>query len=209
MSRVRVRPTRDDTRQRIFAAAAGAFAEYGVAATSVEQIAAAAGFTRGAFYSNFTSKDELAVAMLDDHLARSQNHNRRLLSQHPEPGSFVQALRDDLGRDTDPLHQNPLLQIELMLYVARTPELRPALGEHLRTMRSLVGDIAVTTLRSSRTDIDTTPKELGTILVAIEDGLRLHRLIDPDSTSANAFLDALDTLHRLIAPKSHRDKKRP
>jgi AcrR family transcriptional regulator len=198
MSRVRVRPTRGETRQRIFAAAAGVFAEYGVAAATIEQIAAAAGFTRGAFYSNFTSKDELAVAMLDDHLARSQAHNRGLLDRHPDPGSFVQALRDDLGRDDDPLHQNPLLQIELMLYVARTPELRPGLGDHLRTMRSLVGDIAATTLRASGADIDIEPEQLGTVLVAIEDGLRLHRLIDPDSTPADAFVDALDALQRLV-----------
>jgi AcrR family transcriptional regulator len=195
-----VRPTRDETRQRIFAAAAGVFAESGVAAASIEQIAAAAGFTRGAFYSNFMSKDELAAAMLDDHLARSQAYNRRLLDHHRDPRSFVQALRDEPGRQDDPLHQSPLLQIELMLYVARTPELRPSLGAHLRAMRSLVGDIASTTLRESGTDVDIEPEQLGAILVAVEDGLRLHRLIDPDSTPADAFLEALDALQKLIAP---------
>lgn len=37
------------------------------------------------------------------------------------------------------------------------------------------------------------------VLVALEDGLRLHRLIDPDSTSADAFFDALDVLQKLTA----------
>ena len=96
-----------------------------------------AGFTRGAFYSNFSSKDELAVAMLDDHLAQSEVRNRALLDRHPDPGGFVQALRDDSRHGDDVLHRNPLLQVELMLYVARTPELRPSLGHHLRTMRGL------------------------------------------------------------------------
>ncbi|MGH9234219.1 MAG: TetR/AcrR family transcriptional regulator [Acidimicrobiales bacterium] len=198
MSRARVRPTRDETRRRLFRAAAEVFAHHGVGAATVEQIAAAAGFTRGAFYSNFAGKQELAVAMLDDHLARSQAHNRALLARHPDPAGFVQALRDDVGREDDPLHTTPLLQVELMLYVARTPELRPVLGAHLRAMRSLVGEIAATTVRASGVDLPVGPAELGTILVAVEDGLRLHRLIDPDSTTPDAFLDALEALERIV-----------
>jgi AcrR family transcriptional regulator len=198
MSRVRLRPTREETRRRLFRAAADVFAHHGVGAATVEQIASAAGFTRGAFYSNFAGKQELAVAMLDDHLARSQAHHRALLARHPDPAGFVQALRDDVGRDDDPLHTTPLLQVELMLYVARTPELRPVLGAHLQAMRSLVGEIAATTVRASGVDLPVGPAELGTILVAVEDGLRLHRLIDPDSTAPDAFLDALGVLERIV-----------
>lgn len=195
MSRARTRPTREETKQRIFAAAAGVFAEYGVAGASIEQIVAAAGFTRGAFYSNFGSKDELAVAMLDDHHAHSEARNRGLLERHPDPKGFVQALRDDDVHPDDPLHQNPLLQVELMLYVARTPALRADIGRQLRTMRSLVGDIAATTLGIDRGDADAA--QLGMILVALEDGLRLHRLVDPDSTPEDAYFDALEALQRL------------
>ena len=201
MSSPRVRPTRDETRQRIIAAAADVFAQHGVAGTSVEQIALAAGFTRGAFYSNFTTKEELAVAMLEDHLAVSHSHNHALLHRHPDPVTFVDALRDDVSRD-DPLHLNPLLQVELMLYAARTPELRPVLGEHLRAMRDLVGELATTTLRTNGVDLRIEPHQLGTVLVALEDGLRLHRLIDPTSTPADAFLDTLDLLHRLMTKQS-------
>jgi len=171
MSRARVRPTRDETRERIFAAAAGVFAEHGVAATTVEQIAAAAGFTRGAFYSNFDTKDELAVAMLDDHVTRSYVHNRALARDHPDAAGLVQALRDDLDRQ-DPLHRNPLLQVELMLYVARRPDLRPLMGERLASLRRLVGEVAVSALAADGVE-DADPDAVGTILVALEDGLRM------------------------------------
>ncbi len=53
MSRVRTRPTRDDTRDKLFEAAAQVFEDQGINGASIEAIAAAAGFTRGAFYSNF------------------------------------------------------------------------------------------------------------------------------------------------------------
>lgn len=93
MSRVRTRPTRDDTREKLFEAAAEVFEERGIGAASIETIAAAAGFTRGAFYSNFDSKDDLIVAMLEDHVERSLQHHRELLSRHRTPADFVAALR--------------------------------------------------------------------------------------------------------------------
>lgn len=174
------------------------FAERGVGAATIEEIASTAGFTRGAFYSNFASKEELMLAMLDDHLTRSQARNLALHDRHPDATGLVQALRDDDRNSDDPLHDNPLLQIELMLYVARAPELRPLLGEHLRTMRGLVGTIAAETMAAAGASPTIDAIALGTIVVAIEDGLRLHRLIDPDSTSADAFYDALDTLQQLV-----------
>src|SRR5579884_4031124 len=53
------------TRDRLIAAAAEVFAEDGVAAARLEDIAARAGFTRGALYWNFADKQELLHAVLD------------------------------------------------------------------------------------------------------------------------------------------------
>lgn len=54
---------RERTRQRLLDAAAEVFAEVGLDAASVEAICERAGFTRGAFYSNFDSKDELFLEL--------------------------------------------------------------------------------------------------------------------------------------------------
>lgn len=60
-------PRRVATRQRLVEAAIQEFAARGVDATSVEHVSEAAGFTRGAFYSNFATKDDLCVAVLEHH----------------------------------------------------------------------------------------------------------------------------------------------
>ena len=199
MSRApRIRPTREETRARLFEAAAEVFAEHGVGAATVEQIASAAGFTRGAFYSNFATKDDLVLAMLEDHVERSIAHNLQLLAEHPDTESFVEALRTKGSRANDPLHDLPLLHIELILYVARTPEHRPALAEHLRSRRTLVGEIVVKTLRAAGVERDFDVAEAGALLVAVEDGLRLHRLIDPSSTPPDAFVQAVNGLQALL-----------
>src|SRR6202000_1097666 len=99
MSRVRTRPTRDDTCEKLFEAAARVFEQQGIGGASVEAIAAAAGFTRGAFYSNFKSKDELIIAMLEDHVEQTVQRNLELLARHKNIEDFIEALKTmDRGR---------------------------------------------------------------------------------------------------------------
>ncbi|MGO1307769.1 MAG: TetR/AcrR family transcriptional regulator, partial [Microbacterium gubbeenense] len=57
------RRSRESTRARLLDAAAGVFAEVGLGEASVERICERAGFTRGAFYSNFASKDEMFLEL--------------------------------------------------------------------------------------------------------------------------------------------------
>ena len=64
MARMTRAESRQQTRERLLAAAAELFAERGVNGASVEQIAERAGYSRGAFYGNFTDKHELAVDLL-------------------------------------------------------------------------------------------------------------------------------------------------
>ncbi len=57
--------SRSVTRERLLDAAAAVFAERGISGASVEEVCERAGYTRGAFYSNFVSKDDLLEALLD------------------------------------------------------------------------------------------------------------------------------------------------
>src|SRR5271156_7207046 len=167
MSRERTRPTRDQTRQRLFEAAAQVFEEAGIGAASIEAIAAAAGLTRGAFYSNFASKDELIIAMLEDHVERSMRHHRNLLARHRDPVDFVAALRAAERSRQDPLGRAPLLHMELILFVARAEKRRPELAKRLRTRRKLVADIVETTLKNSGKPGAINPAWTGAILLAL------------------------------------------
>lgn len=193
MSRVRTRPTRDDTREKLFASAARVFEEQGIGAASIEAIAAAAGMTRGAFYSNFASKDDLIIAMLEDHVARSLEHHRALLAKHREPADFLAALRTAERSRHDPLGRAPLLHIELILFAARLEKRRPALAKRLRARRDLVAEILAEQKFGD-------PEGTSAMLLALEDGFRLHRLIDPAGTPADSFFRALTKLLKLSRP---------
>ena len=196
MSRVRTRPTRDETRDKLFEAAARVFEEQGIGGASIEAIAAAAGFTRGAFYSNFASKDELIIAMLEDHVAQSIRRSLDLLAKHQNLDDFLDAFKRMDRTQQDPLGRSPLLHMEMILFVARAEKRRPELAKRLRARRKLIADIVETTLNDSGRPASVNPAWTAAVVLALEDGFRLHRLIDPETTPADSFLRALSDLRR-------------
>ncbi|MFI7586515.1 TetR/AcrR family transcriptional regulator [Spongisporangium articulatum] len=70
------------TRSRLLDGARTVFAERGVAGASVEDICEAAGFTRGAFYSNFSSKDELLLALMEQEHERTVANLQAAVEAH-------------------------------------------------------------------------------------------------------------------------------
>jgi AcrR family transcriptional regulator len=202
MSRVRTRPTRDDTCEKLFEAAARVFEEQGIGGASIEAIAAAAGFTRGAFYSNFKSKDELIIAMLEDHVAQSIRRNLDLLATHDNLADFIDALKTMDRSRQDPLGRSPLLHMEMILFVARAEQRRPELAKRLRDRRKLITDIVETASKNGGRNRSLNPTWTGAIVLALEDGFRLHRLIDPETTPADSFLRAIGDLQRAMGISS-------
>src|ERR1700756_4370519 len=198
MSRVRTRPTRDETRDKLFEAAARVFEEAGIGGASIEAIAAEAGFTRGAFYSNFASKEELIIAMLEDHVEQSIRRNLDLLAQHKNLDDFLDALKSMDRSRQDPLGRSPLLHMEMILFVARAEKRRPELAKRLRARRKLIADIVEAAQKNSGRNARLNPDWTGAIVLALEDGFRLPRLIDPETTPADSFLRAINDLRRAI-----------
>jgi AcrR family transcriptional regulator len=198
MSRVRTRPTRDDTRDKLFEAAARVFEEQGIGGARIETLAAAAGFSRGAFYSNFKSKDELIIAMLEDHLEQTVRRNLDLLARHKNLADFIEALKTMDRSRQDPLGRSPLLHMEMILFVARAEKRRPELAKRLRAGRKLIADIIETISKNNGKDPVLAPAWWGSIVLAMEDGFRLHRLIDPETTPADSFFRAIGDLQRAI-----------
>jgi AcrR family transcriptional regulator len=197
MSKIRTRPSRDEVRSRLFEAAAQVFEEHGIASASIETITEAAGFSRGAFYSNFANKDELIIAMLEDHVEQSTLRNLELLAHHDDLADFVAALAAVDRELQDPLGRAPLLHMELILYTARASENRPELAERLRSRRELIARVIATANKTSESDRVVDPS-WAPMLLALEDGFRLHRLIDPLTTPEDSFNQAVTRLLRVI-----------
>lgn len=148
-------PRRRATRERLLDAAVELFAERGVLAASVEEICERAGFTRGAFYSNFESKDELCLDVLrrkgQQHLAAMQAAIA-VIPDTRDPGhdgGTERLIRDAVAvfLEAQPKEVTELVaMMELRLHAVRTPELRAgwlAVHESISSSVSELLDIAL------------------------------------------------------------------
>ena len=136
---------RDLTRQRLLDAAAEVFAEVGLDAASVEAICERAGFTRGAFYSNFDSKDELflelarrvaseRVAAVRARVAELETDGD-LDSSPTDASAMIQQVLDISADD----RLGVLLMSEIRIRALRGPQLASA---YLAQEAEMIGSVA-------------------------------------------------------------------
>ena len=126
------------TRERLLDAAVELFAERGVLAASVEEICERAGFTRGAFYSNFESKDELCLGVLRRKCEQYLDGLQAAIEVIPEVRSGETGLEGLVDQavvvflEGQPKDLSDLIaMMELRLYALRNPDLREGwLAEH-------------------------------------------------------------------------------
>lgn len=119
---------REDTRRRLVQAAIEEFSRRGIDATSVEHLCQAAGFTRGAFYSNFATKDDLCVEIMR-HVAEDQVElYGSALADLPREMTTDEIVVGILSVNrTSPDLLRTLMEIELRAY--RDPEFRARIEE--------------------------------------------------------------------------------
>jgi len=126
----RVSARRTLTREKLMTAAVTAFAERGIVGASVEEICETAGFTRGAFYSNFTDKDALVLALIQQNIqAQYAAAERAVAVAKSAPDDLTAAELVTLTLDRFDViggqgREAITTQQELLLHAARQPALR-------------------------------------------------------------------------------------
>jgi AcrR family transcriptional regulator len=178
------------TQERLLDAAGKVFAREGFDAASVAELAGAAGYSRGAFYSNFESKDELFLALLERQLKRESEALTEIIGR-PEPANqrllALQEFFARSGQDRDWC----LLTIEFQLYAVRNPSLRGRLVALYRERNRGLIKMIERVFNELGRPVPTTPAHLAAALIAMSEGLALRQLVEPEHFSAR---DAESTL---------------
>jgi AcrR family transcriptional regulator len=126
---------RDDqrarTRSELLDAAARVFAAQGYHAASVDQVAEAAGYTKGAVYSNFSSKEELFLELLDRQVDQAIGVLEQLVFE-VDPEERAGLFAEQHGRITGLDRDWFLLEAEFLLYAARNEQVRDRVATRQR-----------------------------------------------------------------------------
>ena len=197
MSRPRVRPSREDTRVRLFAAAARVFERVGIGAATVEDICDEAGLTRGALYSNFANKDELVMAMIDDHLDSGLAEMERLRGLALDADDYLHLIESPERRRDDLLSATPMLHMEYLLYALRDPRNRPRLAQRQQRWREHIESVVRADFDAARGDPPMSVEAAAAMIAALDDGYALRELVEPGSYRAGMFSETLIALRRM------------
>ena len=187
--------SRMQTRQRLLDAAADTFARKGFAAASLDEIAEAAGFSIGAVYSNFTSKDDLFAQLMVDSSGELINRvahtmdTARTEGEHPFR-ALGQILIDIADKDIGSAE----LETEFWLHAVRNPEAMETFAQRSKQTWSSLRAVVVDVLAYNGVDDTVDPESFATLVSALFDGLVRERRTDPSRVPEDLFGQALTWL---------------
>jgi AcrR family transcriptional regulator len=168
-----------DTRTSLLRSAAALFTKRGMEGTSVEEIAAEAGYTKGAFYANFKSKEELFLTMLDEHFAAEIERMDRALAGSGDPGEEARHAAAAFTQYVFADSEWPTLYFQFAAQAARDEEFREELATRSRAMRAKMVEI----LRRWSAGEKEPPlplEDLSAMIDFMASGFILERTVDPD-----------------------------
>ncbi len=194
MNRVRLtrQQSREQTRQRLLDAAQALFVEKGFGATSVEHITLAAGYSRGAFYSNFDSKPAIFLELLQ------RNHEQVMLGLHAilEDNTLADIPQGDVrlraSMESRLLEyyahickdaQLYTLGMEARLQASRDPDFRAHFKAFQQSMLETVADFAEAFAARAGMALTLTPQQLALGFMALCDGMGIYHLLEGDAAS--------------------------
>jgi len=189
---------REQTRSRLMDAAAEVIRRRGYGAASVEAIAAEAGYTRGAFYSNFESKEQLFVALLQDRVYRNY---RRLLEELPESGGHTPLERLRWGAEQLAERQRNdedrwlfELWLEVLAQSAREPELARLAAGFWTGTRATVTAMSEAAAAEVGRELPVPAKHLAIAQTALDIGLAVQHLVDPEEVPLDLYPELFELL---------------
>lgn len=152
-----ISPRRRRTRTKLIDAAIPLLAAKGVAGTSIEEFAEAAGMTRGAFYSNFSSRDELVLAVCDAGISRALERVNAVAdtgldeilgavgTADTDPHTFIELAVERFFTESPESAEWVLAEREIHLHAMRVPELRGKFDElldaHFQQFATVIGAV--------------------------------------------------------------------
>jgi AcrR family transcriptional regulator len=203
MGRLTRAERRQQTRAQLLQAAGQVFARRGFDAATVDEVAEAAGYTKGAVYSNFASKDELFLALLDQRLA-AQLEQLEALDAVASSEELLAAMPGRTEHEFAAARDFGALMLEFTLYAMRNPTAQAELAKRYRQLRGRLAELITKRYARHQTSPPMPPEHLAALALAIDAGLFLQYSAEPGALPWELRADAII---QLLDPASWRSSK--
>jgi len=186
------------TKRKLLKAARRIFVRDGFEATRIEDIAAEAGHTRGAFYAHFQTKEDLFFALLEEQTQMHLERLRKPLEEWASEKERMCAVRDFyVSRSTD--RQWAVLILEFKLYALRHSKIRAKLADTHRSIKKKIKLEGIRELLPDelRSDLDCAEWRKVTLQAMLQ-ALVLEHAYDPASISQEQVQAILARMFDLV-----------
>lgn len=188
-----------ETRASLLAAAEEVFGRRGFQAASVDEVAEAAGFTKGAVYAHFESKEDLFLAMLDQRFAERIEQIEAVLSDEHEPAEQAREAGEDFMAylDADP-RWSPIF-FEFWAHAVRNPEVAGKLVVRYGALRQAVAAAIARRAAEIGLEPPCPPDEVAAMIFAMGNGAALEHMLEPERIPSEMYGRMLQIFFRGLA----------
>jgi AcrR family transcriptional regulator len=193
------REKQQQTRKALLRAAAKLFCRRGLDGASVDEVAQAAGYTKGAFYANFKSKEELFLVMLDARFAEELERLDKALAGTQEPQEEARAAAVDFVHSAED-QDWPKLYFQFVAHAARNEEFRQELATRHKAMRARLAEIFERWKAANGKQPWVPMEQVAAMMSFMADGFLVDRIVEPElseelyATMVGVFLRGLEAM---------------
>ncbi len=177
-------PTRaersEETRAALLRSASRTICALGMHGASIDRIAAEAGFTKGAFYAHFASKEDLFLTMLDEHFATELARLDAVLTGAEDPVVEARGAAEDFLEQIDADPEWRRLYQEFATHAGRHDAFRAELAARQRALRERMAAVFARWASDLGVVPPVPPAEIAAMTFFMADGFLLDQLIDPE-----------------------------
>jgi len=170
----------DATRAALVRSASRLICELGMHGASIDRIAADAGYTKGAFYVHFASKEDMFLTLLDEHFAAEVARLDTVLQGVGDPAQEARAAAEGFLARVDSEPEWRGLYRELVAHAGRNEAFREQFAARERDLRERMA----TVFERWASDLGATPalpaRDVAAMAMFMADGFLLNRTIEPD-----------------------------
>ncbi|HEY8583569.1 MAG TPA: TetR/AcrR family transcriptional regulator [Capillimicrobium sp.] len=196
MGRLTRKERQADTRRRLIAAANEVCVARGLARASLDEIAETAGFTKGAVYANFGSRDGLLLALLDERFADRLTDLERVFASTADPARQARQAGEDFTRMLAADRAWQRLFFELAVHAAGDEAFRVELVARYRAMRERIAELLQRRVDELGVEPPSPVADVAMMAFAMANGVALEAMLEPEAVSD----DLLGRMFALLSP---------
>lgn len=182
-----------ETRQLLLESAVEVFAQLGFHGSSVDKIAEYAGFSKGAVYAHFNSKEELFLAILEKQMHLHVHNIHQIIDQQHSLSHFIETM-DEYSLSIRQKNRTwSMLNMEFLLYAMREESVRHKWSNMITESVEQISK-AIEKLMSKENESTLSADEMAWTILSLENGMAIFYYISGERVPLNLFGKALQNM---------------